>query len=72
MGYKNLETNDIDPSVIYVSKKELMARTGVPNSTMHRHIVTDTLNAFRFRNRTYFHPTAAEEYEKLVKCGLLG
>ena len=72
MAYTDLKYGKIDTSVVYVSKKELMERTGVPKSTMHNHIVTDKLEALRFRNRTYFHPDAANEYETLVKCGLLG
>lgn len=72
MAYKDLEFGDIDTTVVYVSKKELVERTGVPNSTMHNHITTNKLDAIRFRNRTYFHPDAAKEYETLVKCGLLG
>ena len=72
MAYKDLEFGDIDTSVVYVSKKELMERTGVSRSTMHNHVVTDKLDALRFRNRTYFHPDVANEYSTLVKCGLLG
>jgi len=72
MAYKDLEFGDIDTSVVYVSKKELMERTGVSRSTMHNHVVTDKLDALRFRNRTYFHPDVANEYETLVKCGFLG
>lgn len=72
MAYVDMDFGDIDTSVVYVSKKELMARTGVPKSTMHNHVVTDKLTALRFRNRTYFHPDVAKEYEALVKCGFLG
>ena len=72
MAYTDLDPSNIDTSVIYVSKKELMARTGISKNTMHNHVVTNKLDAFRFRNRTYFHPDVAAEYEALVKCGLLG
>jgi hypothetical protein len=72
MAYKDLVIGEFDTSVVYVSKKELMERTSVPKSTMHNHIVKDKLDALRFRNRTYFHPDVASEYETLVKCGLLG
>lgn len=72
MAYKDLDFESIDTSVVYVSKKELMVRTGIPKSTMHNHVVTDKVDAFRFRNRTFFHPEAAKEYETLVKCRLLG
>lgn len=72
MAYKNLEFGDVDTSVVYVSKKELMERTSVPASTMHNHIITNKLSAFRFRNRTYIHPEDADKYAALVKCGLLG
>lgn len=72
MAYKELKSEDIEVGIIYISKKELMERTGIPKSTMHNHIVKDKLNALRFRNRTYFHPDTAAEYEKLVKAGLLG
>lgn len=72
MAYKTLAAGDIDTSVVYVSRKELMERTGIPHSTLNQHINTGKLDALRFRNRTYFHPDAASEYEALVKCGLLG
>jgi hypothetical protein len=72
MAYKELTMESIDPKVIYVSKTELMERTGVAKSTMVNHINTGKLDAFRFRNRTYFHPDVAKNYEMIVKCGLLG
>jgi hypothetical protein len=72
MAYINFDVKDIKPGVVFVSKKELMARTGVPKSTMHGHIVKDKVDAFRFRNRTYFNSDVADEYEMLVKTGLLG
>jgi len=72
MAYKDLKIDEIDTSVVYVSKKELMERTGVPKSTMANHVAVDKLQGLRFRNRTYFHPDVAAEYEMLVKCGLIG
>ena len=72
MAYKELKVGEIDTSVVYVSRKELMERTGMPKTTLIHHINTDKVDAFKFRNRTYFHPDAAKEYEALVKCGLLG
>lgn len=72
MAYLLMTMDDINENVVYVSSKELIKITGVSRSTLHNHIVTDRVNAFRFRNRTYFHPDAASEYEKLFKCGLMG
>ena len=72
MTYKKVDIGEVDTDVVYVSKKELMARTGVPRSTMHNHMVTGKLNGIIFRNRTYIHPDDADEYEKIIKCGLLG
>jgi len=72
VSYKAMVFGEIDASVVYVSKKELMERTGVCKSTMTYHINTDKLDALRFRNRTYIHPDEADRYEALVKCGLLG
>ena len=72
MAYIDFDVKDIKKGIVYISKKELMERTGIPKSTMHNHIVKNKLDAFRFRNRTYFHPDAAAEYELLVKAGLLG
>ena len=72
MAYKELEIGDIDTSIVYVSAKELRARTGVPRSTLRNHIAKDKVDALRFRNRTYFHPDVAEQYEAMFKSGLLG
>ena len=71
MPYKDLKFGEIDTTIVYVTKKELMERTGIGKSTMHGHIVTGKIEALRFRNRTYFYPDVAAEYEALVKCGLL-
>jgi len=70
--YKEMTIDDIKKDVIYVSAKEFRQRTGVSRSTLHNHIVTNKIDAFRFRNRTYFYPDAAAEYENLFKRGLLG
>lgn len=72
MAYLEIDIDDVDTSVVYVSMKELIDRTNVARSTLHSHIKADKLNGFRFRNRTYFHPDEAERYEKMHKCGLLG
>ena len=72
MAYTEMKLGEIDTDVVYVSKKELMERTGVGKSTMYYHIIGDKLEAIKFRNRTYFHPDVAEEYETLVRCGFLG
>ena len=71
MAYIDFDVKDIEPGVVYVSKKELMERTGASKSTVHLHIRSGKLNAFRFRNRTYFHPDVADDYEKLFKAGLM-
>jgi len=70
--YKDLKPEDIDGSTVYVSAMELRQRTGVPRTTMHHHIRTGKLTALRFRNRTYFTPDEANQYQNLVKAGLLG
>lgn len=72
MAYYKMTPDDIKKGTVFVSAKELRARTGVPKSTLYDHITTDKVHAFRFRNRTYFKPDAAAEYENLFKCGLLG
>ena len=72
MAYITLKYGDIDTSVIYVSKSELIKRTGISRSTMYNHVTTNKINAYRFRNRTYFHPDDAAKYEEMIKCGLLG
>jgi predicted transcriptional regulator len=72
MAYIDLEMGKVDTSIIYVSSTELRKMSGVPRSTLSYHINNDLIDAFRFRNRTYFHPDAADEYVKLYKCGLLG
>jgi len=70
--YEDLRPEDIDGRIVYVSAMELRQRTGVPRTTMHYHIRTGKLTALRFRNRTYFTPDEATQYERLVKAGLLG
>ena len=71
MAYIDFNVNDIEEGVVYVSKKELMERTGASKSTVHLHIKNGKLDAFRFRNRTYFQPDIAESYEKIFKAGLM-
>lgn len=72
MAYYEMKLEDIKENDIFVSLKELRLRTGVPRSTLNEHIHTNKVNAFRFRNRTYFKKEDAAGYEKLFKCGLLG
>lgn len=72
MAYYELNVDNIDPGVVYVSASELRALTGVPRNTLYSHIVADKVDAFRYRNRTYFHPTAVANYMALVNCGLRG
>ena len=72
MAYIEFDPEDIKPGVVFVSKKELMIRTGIPKSTLYRHIKTDKLDAFQFRNRTYFYPEEADKYAAMVSSGILG
>lgn len=72
MSYENLDSSNIDTSIVYMSLKELRKETGISKSGLHNHIVTDQLHALRYKHRTYFLPEEAERYIALVKCGLLG
>jgi transcriptional antiterminator len=72
MAYLEIDVDDIDTSVIYVSMKELCKRVGMSRTTINNHINKNRLNGFRYRNRTYFHPDEVERYEAMCKCGLLG
>ena len=71
MAYLKIDVKNIDKDVAYVSKKELVERTGVSEQTLWNHINRDMVDAFRFNNRTYFLSEEAERYERLVKAGLL-
>lgn len=66
------ELTDIEDGVIYVSSKELQKDLNIPRTTLWYHIKKGYIEAFRFRNRTYFHPENVKEYKKLYKAGLLG
>ena len=70
MAYIELKKEDIDFNILYVTRNELVKRTGVSKSTIERHVARDYLDALKFRNRVFFHPKVADEYEKLSKCGL--
>lgn len=73
MAYIDFDpAKDLKEPVAFVSKKELMKRTGVAHTSMHNHIVSGKLDAFRFRNRTYIWPDEAERYCIMVQSGLLG
>lgn len=71
MAFHKLKSQDVQNDIVYVSAKELRQRTGVPKTTLHRHITVNHVDALRFGSRIFFTPQEAEKYERLFKCGLL-
>lgn len=72
MAYKEFDMDEIDTSVVYLSKTEVMEQLGVTRGTLYNHIIKDYIDAIRFHNRTYFHPADVKQYATLVRCGFLG
>lgn len=71
MAYYELTKDQINENVVFVQLCALMKKFGLSRTTVHYHVTTDMVDAFRFRNRTYFKPDAVAWYEKLSKSGLL-
>ena len=68
---------EIDCSVIYTTIPELVKDTGVSKSAIHRHLRTDTFDAFQVNHggkkyRIFIHPDEAAKFKKLVKAGIIG
>lgn len=72
MPYTDLEKGQIDTSIIYVTRKELMERTGVSGGTIYNYITNNGIEALKYKNRVFFHPDVADEFVALVKCRLIG
>lgn len=72
MAFKELDMAMIDDGRVFVSRKELMERSGVRKGTITNHINQGHLDGYRFRNRTYFLPEDVEQYCKMVKSGIIG
>jgi hypothetical protein len=70
--YKDLDVSKIADGVIFVSATEFMERFGVPHSSLFQLIHRDYIDAYRFRNRTFFLPEDVEKYAKLFNAGLMG
>lgn len=71
MAYKEFDMDEIDTSVVYLSKTEVFERIGITRATLYNHTVKDHIDAVRFHNRTFFHPNEIERCATLIKCGFL-
>ena len=69
--YKELTLEDIVKGVVYVSANELREMVGVSNQTLNYHVNTDVIDAYRYRNRTFFLPNDVEQYVHLHEVGLI-
>ena len=71
MSYKELTPELINSGVIFTQAKDVIKEFGLSKSTLWNHITQDYVDAYRWKNRTYFLPNDMDVYRNLHACGLL-